>query len=122
MSQQARTPTLRRFRSLALVVYCLGLAGLALLPFDSVLIPELVIGGFALLAAVLVLIRARPGARQRPENYAYLIGGVAGLATALGYTFGATSEPIYTRGSIALVVLSGALAAYGAYLDPDPLG
>src|SRR5262245_38547804 len=111
--------SMRRVRTVvcfALLVYCGGIVALSWLPLDTVVLPEAIVGAVAVFAAIGVVARMTTHITLPGEQYAYLFAAFAGLATTIGYSLGATNEPVYTRAGIACLLLTGVIGGYGAHL------
>ena len=112
-------PQPRYVVSLALFIYCMGIVGFALSPIHDVGWAEWFSIVLASLAALGLIAHALPSVTLPLEEYAYLITGYVGFTTLLLYLVD-TDDPSLRRSGIALLLLSGAVGGYGAFLAQEP--
>jgi hypothetical protein len=99
----------------ALFIYCAGLIFFAVYPAEHIDFGEWFVIIFATIAAVGLVAYAFPSFTVPFEEYAYLITGWAGFTALLLYLVD-TDDPSLRRTGIALFLMAGSTAAYGAFL------
>lgn len=114
-------PKWRYVTGVALLIYCAGVIFFALSPTDDIKVGEWIAAVFAGIAAVGLIAYMFPGITLPGENYAYLATGFAGFTTLLLYLID-TVDSQQRRAAIAMFLLSGAIAGYGAFLAQDANG
>jgi hypothetical protein len=102
----------------ALFIYCIGLIFFGLYPTSHIDTGEWFVVIFASIAALGLVAYATPGVSLPYEEYAYLVTGWAGFSALLLYLVD-TDDPSLRRTGIALFLMAGSTAAYGAFLAQD---
>jgi len=111
-------PNWRSVTSVALLIYSVGIIFFALHPVDDIHWAEWVAVILAAIAAFGLVAHMISAVYVPGEEYAYLITGYAGFTTMLLY-LADTADGSVRRTGVALFLLSGAIAAYGAFLAQD---
>jgi hypothetical protein len=102
----------------ALLLYCAGIIFFALHPVEDIKWGEWVSVVLSVIAQIGLLAYAFPNVRLPGEEYAFLIVGYVGFITLLFYLLDTADDPT-RRAGIALFLMSGAVAGYGAFLAQD---
>jgi len=116
-----QTRRVRRFVSIALIIYCAAIVVLTLHSLDEAGWENWVSAVLATLAAIGLVAHASDRIYLPGENYAYLVTGWAGLTT-LGLYLVETADTPLRRLSLSLLLLVGIVGGYGAHLGAEPGG
>jgi hypothetical protein len=108
----------RTVLTVASFIYCAGLIAFAVHPVDDLSWSEWVVLVIAGLAQIALLCYILPNVHVRGEEFAFLLVGWAGFMTLLFYLVGTDDTPV-RRAGIALFILAGMFAGYGAFLVSD---
>lgn len=101
--------------SFALLFYISAIFVLAVWPVDEVTWLRILTGIFCILAGIGLVSHALPYIHLPYDDYAYLVVGWVGVTT-LGMYLVTTHDPKSTRVALTLILLSGCVGAYGAFL------
>lgn len=112
------TITARQAVSLALLTYTAGVFMLALFPINTLTYAELFDAALAVVAGIGMIANLIPVIKLPGQQYAYLMVGLAGLAT-LGCYLVTSEDPYYVQIRAAFLLLAGAVGGYGAWLATD---
>jgi len=108
----------RTVLTVASFIYCTGLIIFALHPVGEIHWSEWVVLVVASASLVALLVYILPSVHVRGEEYAFLLVGWSGFTTLLFYLVGTDDSPL-RRAGVALFILAGMFAGYGAFLAQD---
>jgi hypothetical protein len=108
----------RTVLTVASFIYCAGLILFALHPIGEVHWSEWVVIVLAGVAQLTMITWFLPDVSFPGEEYAFLLVGWAGFTTLLFYLIGTDDDPLRRMG-VALFLLAGMFAGYGAFLVQD---
>lgn len=108
----------RRLLALDLGIFNLAMVALALIPPNTLVVPELVVSALGALLFFGVLSHASDTISVPGEQWAYLATGTLGLWTFLNFEVGASGGEVqlFAKVSIGLFLLSGAASGYAAHV------
>ena len=105
--------------SVALLLYCASIILLVLSDKGPFTWGDFIAVTLSVISVIGLVAHAIPAVHIPGEQYAYLVTGWAGFTTMLLYLIN-TEDNHLRRAAVVLVLLTGTVGAYGAYLNSYP--
>lgn len=106
----------------ALCFYCAGVFSLALWPTTHITVVEWIVAALCVVAFIGLVAHAIPAIQLPGSEYAYLVTGLVGTTSLFLFLLTpehGMSPPEYAKIRITLLLLSGAIGAYGAFWEQE---